>query len=84
VEQASATALGGRTWVKLATKAPVPMAQGGFFLIAVHDRHATFQLQAPQVLMASASSPRPPPRAEPRSEEARAAVRGYHERQRER
>jgi hypothetical protein len=81
VDASSTVTLAGRAWVKLALSAPAPMMQGGWFVIAVHDSDASFQVQAPAVVPSQAKGAHAP-RSVPRSEAERAAVRGYHERQR--
>ncbi len=70
--------IAGREWVLLALATPVPMTQGGWFMIAIDDVSASFQLQAPQVTPAAGAFMQPPPTA-PRTERDRVAVEAYAE-----
>jgi hypothetical protein len=71
--------LAGRRWVKLALPRPVPMPEGGWFSIAITSRSLAVDLQAPEVVPASAPEPPAPAITAVRTADERAALRAYVE-----
>jgi len=69
----------GRSWVKLALKAPASMPEGGWFSIVNQSATWTFEVQAPQVTPSSAKGPFPPPEMIARGDRDDAALAAYVE-----